>query len=618
MNYLENIFFEWLLVSTLKASVLAVMIIGLQFILRRWLSATWRHALWLPMLAVMILPAVFQVPFTILPQTTISPAPIELPEVITTEKTTGVTTPIVPSALENSDAFVMPTVADEVVMPVAAAPLAVKPTFMQQVTSKLPIYASIWFVGACIMFVIGFIGYHRNMQRITRTATTPDRLLLASIAETAREAGLKQAPNTMISPDVASPAVTGFTRPVLLLPTSFPEGFSPAEARLILLHEFTHLKRYDLPLNWLMCVLQAIHWFNPLLWFAFSRMRADREIACDARVLSIDTTDRRAEYGGALLKLQCVASSRMLSLGFVGIFERGSEIKSRIREIAVHRPGRVITQIAGGVIFSLLMAIGITKAQQSTPDAEEGKIIKESASSAVTAEKEVAPANAVISSKLDSIVIPVIEFGDVSLREIVDFLRYKSRELDIAEKDPAQKGFDFVIELGPELAGEEAVKEPMIRELQLRNVSLAIALKYVCGQVNYCYHVDKNIIVISPRQKVVTEAAKPVDAAQTAVTENKLKSLIIPKINFDILPIDDAIAFLRIRSNELDVAEKDSAKKGINFVIQANGKTPEISNVQLTNVSIETALKVICDQTNLDFKVDGNVVTLAPKSQGNK
>lgn len=82
-----------------------------------------------------------------------------------------------------------------------------------------------------------------------------------------------------------------------------------------MLHEFTHLKHYDLPLNWVMCMLQAMHWFNPLLWFAFARMRADRELACDARVLSIDATDRRAEYGGALLKLQCMTPTHALSLG---------------------------------------------------------------------------------------------------------------------------------------------------------------------------------------------------------------------------------------------------------------------------------------------------------------
>lgn len=152
------------------------------------------------------------------------------------------------------------------------------------------------------------------------------------------------------------------------LDTGFPAGFNATETRLILLHEFSHLKRLDLPLNWLMCLLQAMHWFNPLLWFAFARMRADRESACDARVLSIDATDRRAEYGGALLKLQCAAPSQALSLGFVGIFEKGSEIKARIREISTHRPGRAAWRLTGASILTLLMVFGVTKGQEAEQD----------------------------------------------------------------------------------------------------------------------------------------------------------------------------------------------------------------------------------------------------------
>jgi len=33
--------------------------------------------------------------------------------------------------------------------------------------------------------------------------------------------------------------------------------------------------------------VQIAHWFNPVIWFAFCRMRADRELACDALALSL-------------------------------------------------------------------------------------------------------------------------------------------------------------------------------------------------------------------------------------------------------------------------------------------------------------------------------------------
>lgn len=338
MNSLETVF-EWLLTATLRASILAVAILGIQFVLRDRLPAAWRYALWLPMLAVLVLPVLPETPFGLPPQKASQPASAELSAI-----------PVAVGYVKHQTEMLPESPATQPTLPAQRNYLAIA-----------------WLAGVCGMLSVGAIGHFRNMRRIRQSASAPDRELQAAIEDAAKIAGLGNAPQTLISPAVASPAVTGFARPVLLLPAGFPGGFSATEARLILLHELTHLKRFDLPINWLLCVLQAMHWFNPLLWLAFARMRADREAACDARVLSINTADRRSEYGGALLKLQCMAPSRFLSLGFVGIFERSSEIKSRIRGISHYRPARFGSKVAGGALLILLMLFGATQGQQ--PDA---------------------------------------------------------------------------------------------------------------------------------------------------------------------------------------------------------------------------------------------------------
>ena len=365
MNTIDTLF-EWLLAATLRASVLAVVILGIQWVLRRWLPAGWRHALWLPMLAGLVLPALPEAPFGLFPGSAVQP--------VGTAANIGVSLDLAGSSDRAASAVATVPAATMNPAPVAANRVATN-TLAGSSDRAAPAtgpgalwnsFAFAWFTGACGVLAAGGIGYRRNLRRIQLHASLPDRTLQAAIDDAAGEAGLKRAPQTIISPVVASPAVTGLLRPRLLLPAGFPEGFNAAETRLILLHEFTHLKRLDLPLNWLMCVLQAMHWFNPLLWFAFARIRTDREAACDACVLSIDTTDRRAEYGGALLKLQCTTPARVLSLGFVGIFERGSEIQSRIRGISAHRPGRTAGRVTGGALVTLLMVFGVTKGQQTT------------------------------------------------------------------------------------------------------------------------------------------------------------------------------------------------------------------------------------------------------------
>ena len=54
---------------------------------------------------------------------------------------------------------------------------------------------------------------------------------------------------------------------------------------------------------------------------------------------------------------------------------------------------------------------------------------------------------AAIQNKLNSIIIPRVEFKDATVREAIDFLKSKSRELDVRESDPAKKGVNIVLQL---------------------------------------------------------------------------------------------------------------------------------------------------------------------------
>lgn len=585
MNIIETVF-EWLLAATLRASVLAVAVLGIQLALRHRLPAAWRHALWLPMLAVLILPVLPEAPFALFPQQAASPAPVVAEMLVETAA------PVAIAPLESTES----------ILPASRAPAT---------TPTLDFLAILWLAGAGGVLAAGLIGYHRNMRRIRASATAPDRILQASISEAAHEAGLTRTPRTLVSSAVVSPAVTGFVRPMLLLPAGFPAGFNAIEARLILLHEFSHLKRLDLPLNWLMCILQAMHWFNPLLWFAFARMRADREVACDARVLSIDATDRRAEYGGALLKLQCVNPSQALSLGFVGIFERGSEIKARIRKISAHRPERAAWRLAGASILALLMVFGVTKGQEADKEpvqADDSIPVADQPAPANPAED---PGKAAITEKLNSIILPSLDFEDVSIEDAVDFLRIRAAELDVKEPDAKKRGLNIVI-LQQNPAPAEAAA-PLIRELRLRNVPLGTALKYICEQTNLGYRVDATGVTLMPAKDANEEPALPAEDARIALIRDKLASIIIPSLDFEDTSIEEAVDFLRMRAMELDAKEPDARKKGLNFVIMnPQAAAFHIKELKLKNATLETVLKAICEQTKLRYTVGDSAIVISP------
>jgi beta-lactamase regulating signal transducer with metallopeptidase domain len=101
-------------------------------------------------------------------------------------------------------------------------------------------------------------------------------------------------------PAGSSPALVGLLKPRVALPVDFDQRFSPAERELILAHEQVHRARLDNLWNLLACALTALHWWNPLAWWAARRMQADQELACDAAVLAA-RPGALADYTRALL-----------------------------------------------------------------------------------------------------------------------------------------------------------------------------------------------------------------------------------------------------------------------------------------------------------------------------
>jgi beta-lactamase regulating signal transducer with metallopeptidase domain len=121
---------------------------------------------------------------------------------------------------------------------------------------------------------------------------------LVATTQAVRQARLaRQGP---LLPAGSSPALVGLLWPQVALPIDFEQRFNAAERELILAHEQVHRDRRDNFWNLLACLLAALHWWNPLAWWAARRMRADQELACDAAVLAT-RPGATADYTRALL-----------------------------------------------------------------------------------------------------------------------------------------------------------------------------------------------------------------------------------------------------------------------------------------------------------------------------
>ena len=337
---LEGVF-SWLLEASWQASVLVAFVLILQTAFRRWLNPRWRHALWLLVILRLALP--------FMPESTLSLFQF---------------TPRPPPALTQS-------VTEPIFSPaeIQASPSApVNISTPRHPFSLFTILALAWLTGALSFLGVTWMVNHRFAVHVKKSPPINDPHLLNLAAAASAEFHFRRPLRMIESTQVRSPAVVGLFHPTLILPESVRSRFSDVELRFIFLHELAHLKRGDLVAQSIVAILQILHWFNPVLWFAFRRMRADREPATDALVLSRTGEAQREPYGQVLIKLLEHYHQRHSLPTLVGILEDKDQFKRRFLLIRKFTRGAYGWSFLGVLLVTILAVAGLTAEKQTGPE----------------------------------------------------------------------------------------------------------------------------------------------------------------------------------------------------------------------------------------------------------
>ena len=158
----------------------------------------------------------------------------------------------------------------------------------------------VWLLGA-----IGFLGwlifvkmrYYESLQHLM--AGGP-REVYELYDRCCKELCVKPLPLWIVNKSM-SPGIAFFGEPVLLVPLSLCGDES--RLRFALLHELTHKKRGDHYMTLLLNILRAVYWFDPVVHFAFSELRADMESACDSDVLAYIGHEQKRGYLTVILDM---------------------------------------------------------------------------------------------------------------------------------------------------------------------------------------------------------------------------------------------------------------------------------------------------------------------------
>jgi beta-lactamase regulating signal transducer with metallopeptidase domain len=163
------------------------------------------------------------------------------------------------------------------------------------------------------------------------------------------------------SSDVRVPTAIGFFNPAILIPEWALRELSTDELKVILLHEFAHLRRWDDWTNLTQKLVRTIFFFHPAVWWIEKRLSLEREMACDDVVLA-ETKNPRA-YAECLVSLaekSFVRRGLAMAQAVIGHARETSQRLAQILDVnrpsatSVSRPALSLVAIFGALSLVIL------------------------------------------------------------------------------------------------------------------------------------------------------------------------------------------------------------------------------------------------------------------------
>ncbi|MCE7059996.1 M56 family metallopeptidase [Dyadobacter sp. CY343] len=121
----------------------------------------------------------------------------------------------------------------------------------------------------------------------TQRVSEPDVQWKKRLHELCGMLGVYQSVQLLESALVKVPMVTGYIKPMILLPVGMLCKLTTSQVEAILLHELAHIKRRDYLVNLVQTFCENVFFFNPALLWLSSLIREEREHCCDDLAISV-------------------------------------------------------------------------------------------------------------------------------------------------------------------------------------------------------------------------------------------------------------------------------------------------------------------------------------------
>jgi bla regulator protein BlaR1 len=190
----------------------------------------------------------------------------------------------------------------------------------------------VWLCGFIIVLSVWRVRWRRISKSLLKAVPLCKGREVEALRRLERIGGVRKRVKLLLSTASVEPGIFGIVRPVLVWPERISERLADAQLEAILAHEMCHVRRLDNLTAAIHMMVEAIFWFNPLVWWLGARLVEERERACDEEVLHL--CKQPHIYAEGILKVCefCVESPLACVSGVTG-----SDLKKRMARIMSER-----------------------------------------------------------------------------------------------------------------------------------------------------------------------------------------------------------------------------------------------------------------------------------------
>lgn len=158
-----------------------------------------------------------------------------------------------------------------------------------------------------------------------------------------------------VAEERAVPCLFGLFRPAIYVTQATADD--PELLRHTVAHETTHFRHGDHVWALLRAVCLALHWWNPLVWWAAKLSRQDGELACDEATIRALGETERAAYGRTLIRMAC---GRGVSPLLTATAMDGGKTSLHERIVLLAKKPRTAALAAIALVLAAALCVGCT------------------------------------------------------------------------------------------------------------------------------------------------------------------------------------------------------------------------------------------------------------------